>query len=227
MKSVLLSLLFCWLPLVSQAAQTSPGLFRKKSYPILSRSSRFERFVDKLFDDADTNHDGSVSYAETYALILKIYVHLNRQAPIPPPNRKKVLQLFWEADQVPNRKLSREEFHGLAKTVGRRALSRLLAHKLVTLLGAPLLAAYLVRLLSGKEWLPELASTIVPQRFHEKVLPVVTSKAFCRTVLIVALVATLGNIVMKTVNWILDLNLINEETDPKMKKFMKKQGLTL
>lgn len=190
---------------------TTTSLFQKKS--------RFDRFLEKLFDDSDTNKDGTVSFSETYELVLKMYVNINRQAPIPPPTRKKVLQLYLNADSSQNGRLDKEEFKGLAKTLGGRAASRLVAHKMVTLIGAPLLAEYLVRTLAGKDWLIRTAEFVIPNRFHEKALPVVCSKPFCRTVLMVLLVASLGNIVLSIVNWVMDMSLPEEDEDPRLAKY--------
>jgi hypothetical protein len=166
-----------------------------------------------LFEDADVNLDGSISFGEAYELVLKMYVFLNREAPLPPPTRGKFFQLYSDADKTRNDRLNQEEFKGLAHTLARRALWRLVAHKLVTLVGAPVLAEYLVRTLAGKEWLPHLAYAIVPDRFKERVIPIITSTSFGRTVLVVLLVATLGNTVMNSVNSILDMSLPNEERD--------------
>lgn len=46
---------------------------------ISRRSSRFEKFVDKLFDEADTNNDGTVELGEVYEMVLQMYIKLNRQ----------------------------------------------------------------------------------------------------------------------------------------------------
>jgi hypothetical protein len=232
MKS-LTFILFSWLTPFAVAALVQKAIvIAPTKTPSFSRSSngpRFDRFAQKIFDNADTNKDGSVSFSEVYELILQLYVNINRQAPIPPPSRGKVLQLYLDADKSHDNRLSREEFGGIARAVGRRALSRLIAHKLVTLIGAPLLAEYLVRTFAAKEWVQRMAEAIVPNRFNERILPVITSKAFGRTVLNVLLVATLGNIVLSTVNMIEcrwqrhsgNDSLPDEKTDRRLKKYMR------
>lgn len=179
------------------------------------------RLVDKIFDGADTNKDGTVNFYEVYELVLKFYISINQQAPIPPPSKKRVLQLFLNADTSHDNRLNREEFHGLANILARRAVTRVAAHKLLTLVGAPLLAEYLIRKFTGVSIMPKIAEALVPDRYEEKVMPVVTSPAFCRTLLIIVLVATLGNVVMNMVNKILDLRLGDEDKDERLKDIGK------
>lgn len=193
--------------------KTQPQAEVPVSVALGMQQSRYDRLINRIFDDADSNKDGTISFAECYELVLKLYININRQAPIAPPSRRVVHQLFIKEDISHDKRLQRDEFRNLARTLGSRAAARLAAHKAVTLIGAPLLAAYAVRKLAGQDFLPKLAAWIVPDRWEEKVLPVITSKNFCRTVLIVVFVSTLGNFVFKTINWILDKSLPNDELD--------------
>ncbi|KAL3899250.1 MAG: hypothetical protein SGARI_006501 [Bacillariaceae sp.] len=178
--------------------------------------SRIQRFVDKQFDNTDADHDGTISFQEAYEGVLKFYITLNRQAPIPPPSREKVLLLFKQADKTQNNKLDRVEYGKLLERTMRRAFIRLGVHKAVTILGAPLLAEFIVRKLAHrKEWLDRvLRKWIVPIKFQEKVIPVLVSSGFHRALWITILVATLGNFCLNIVNFVLDLSL----TDPDKKK---------
>ena len=176
------------------------------------RQSRFEPFLQNLYDESDSNQDGSISFDEGYELMLKIYIKINRQAPIPPITRAAAFKLYHRADKDGSNSISRDEFTRLANILFERALSRLVAHKAVTLFGAPVLAELLMRKLAGQEWLPQLAEMIVPVRFHEKVLPTITSATFGRMVLLVLLVSTLGNAVLSMVNWMWGMSLPSEET---------------
>ena len=211
-----------WLVLcLSSATSTVSGLPKRatKIKPVVVKQktafrpfqSRFDRVVQNIFDDADTNNDGSISFGECYELVLKLYIKINRQAPIPPPTRKTVLQLYQQNDTNRNKRLSRNEFTALAQVLVGRAATRLAAHKFVTLVCAPLLAELLVRQLTGRKWLPELAIWIVPDRYELKVLPIITSKAVMRTVIMIGLMRTLGNFIIGTVNWILDMYTLMEE----------------
>ena len=182
------------LPFKSKQSSVVPTL------PGSLKTSRFERFVSKIYEDADINRDGTISFTECYQLVLKLYIRLNREAPIPPPSREMVFRFYSDSDINHNRRISRDEFTRLARILGRRALVRLVAHKMMTLIGAPLLAELILRQLEGQQWLSRLAEAVVPEHF----LPTVTSKPFCRTFLIVILVATLGNRVIDIVNWALD-----------------------
>jgi hypothetical protein len=94
---------------------------------------------------------------------------------------------FSESDIDKDGRVSRTEFTQLVSVILRRATSRLVAHKLVTLIGAPLLAAKLVKVFKGQEdRLPNLVARIVPP----KLFPFVTN---VRTFLLVGLVASLGS----------------------------------
>ena len=202
---------------------TSTPIQEKKALSAVPTTRRFNRFLDKLFDEADINHDGTVSFSEAYEMVLKMYVNINRQAPIPAPTRRKIAQLYLSADSSKTNRLNREEFKGLAKILGRRALSRLVAHKLVTLLGAPLLATVLVKEFSTHSWPRKLAHAVVPDAMNDKLIPVLTSQTFGRTLIIVACVATLGNIVLGTVNWLLDMSLPGElDDDPRLMKIVSR-----
>jgi len=180
-----------------------------------------ERFLDKVFDQADTNKDGTVDIAETYEMVLQLYLKLNRQAPIPPPSRATVLQFFRESDVDGNRRISRDEFGRLARIIGRRAMFRLVAHKMVTLLGAPLLAEYTLRRLIGRPHLHAWAARVLPERY----LGTLTSVTLWRTVLIVLFVASMGNIVLGIVDFLLDVNVraARQITDQK-RRFWKRRA---
>ena len=174
---------------------------RNRNKPI--GTTRYDRFIQKIYDGADVNKDGSISLTEAYELALKLYIKVNREAPIDPPTRAQISRIFSVSDTNHNRRISRAEFTQLAELIGQRALVRITATKVIDLIAAPLLATLLVHKLSDIEWLPQLAERIVPERL----LPVVTSQQFCRTFLIVLLVSTLGKSTMKMVNRVLDSSL--------------------
>lgn len=174
-----------------------------------SRSNPYDRFIQKIYNNADTNHDGSIAFEEAYVMVLKLYIEINRQAPINPPSRSKVQRLFNLSDKNRNNRIQRDEFTQLANLLARRALARIVTCKMISLVGAPIVANYLVEVLSEQEWLPQLAESIVP----EPLLPTVTSPAFGRTVLIVIFLQTLGKTVMNTVNILLDWALPRETGD--------------
>eukprot|EP00980_Cylindrotheca_fusiformis_P001410 scaffold345_cov134-Cylindrotheca_fusiformis.AAC.21 len=199
----------------SWAARTAKGpvLSLTQSKPpsisgtIPTPKSRFDRYIEKVFANADTNQDGTVKFDEVYELVLKIYVKLNRQAPIPAPSREFVMKVYRKSDKNKDNSLTREEFKNLVKTISRNAFFRVASFKLVKLVGAPLLAEYLISTFSGKEWLPKLAAAIIPSRYHEKVLPIITSQSFCRAVLLVLLVMFLGHIVLDIVDIFIAMTL--------------------
>ena len=159
--------------------------------------------------------------AETYEMVLKLYLKLNRQAPIPPPSRATVLAFFRESDVDGNRRISRDEFGRLARIIGRRAIFRLVAHKMVTLIGAPLLAEYtLRRLLIGRPHLHAWAARVVPERY----LGTLTSVTLWRTVLIVLFVASMGNIALGIVDFLLDVNVRARQITDQKRRFWKRRA---
>ena len=202
MKRFLLLLLLAVATLPPSIALIKPQK-RQTTSPTPTATTRYERFIERIFENADSNHDGSISAEEVYDLVLRLYIYVNRQAPIDPPSRAAVHQLFQISDKNRNHRISRDEFTLLARLLGNRAFARIVTCKLITLLVAPFLATFLVQSLSDQAWLPDLAAAIFPS----KVLPVVTSVEFWRTVWIVVLVATLGKSVMHLVNAWLDLSL--------------------
>lgn len=178
----------------------------------ISKSS-FERYIDKIFEDADHNQDGTINFSEVYELVLKFYVNLNRQAPVPPPSRETVMRVYKKSDKNRDKSLTRDEFEILVKTVSKRAFLRVGSFKVVKMLGAPLLAEYLIRTFAGKKWVSKVATTLIPERYREKVLPIISSKAFCRGALLVLLVSFLGNFTLGAVDMILAMKLEADEKD--------------
>ena len=104
-------------------------------------------------------------------------------------------------------------------TKGKRAMLRLLANRILTLIGAPLLAEGIVRALSDKEWVINIAKFIIPNKYHDYLLPTITSKAFCRTILIILLVESLGDIILRIVDWAFDKKK-HENEHPRLKSFI-------
>ena len=190
----------------------SPSDGQLSSSPLLPPSntkcpSRWERYLQKLYDNSDVNHDGTISFDECYELVLRLYIKINQKAAIAPPTRPQIWNLYEMADVSHSGNVDREEFTWLATTLLRRALSRLVAHKILTLICAPLLAELLVQKLSGYQFFPQLVATMLPQRYHEKWLETLASKNVGRTILLVILISTLGNILLDAVNIMLDWNL--------------------
>lgn len=190
--------------LISVSAASIPlgagGASRKIIFTRRPYAPAFEKYAHKIYDNADSDHDGSVSLSECYELVLRMYIKINQKASIPPPSRENVLRIFKESDRNNNRRISREEFIDLAAILCRRATLAVMAHSLVTYLVAPMVAEYMVRTYAEKRWLVQLANNVVPSKW----LPMVSTRAFGRTILTAIFVSTLGNCVLDTFFWWLD-----------------------
>lgn len=200
-------------PITRQAAkQQDDGVSKRRCFLPLFQP-RLEKYVDKLFNEADTNHDDTINLTEAYEMVLRVYIKLNQKAPIPPPSRDKVYRIFRASDTNHDDQISRDEFTSLVRTLGRRAMFRLVAHKLVTLIGAPLLATELIQILRQQPFvrrrLPKYAAYLIPDHLEAELM----SASFARTALIIVFVATLGNITIGIVNFLLDLSIRDDNGD--------------
>ena len=167
------------------------GLLRRRLRPLLH----------KAFDAADSNQDGKVDANEIYALVLQVYVKLNRQAPVDPPTREQVMVLYKRADKDRSGKLSKEEFEGLVGDLTARAATRIGLYLALTYVLGPLLAAYIVGTLGGKAPLLALGKRIVPLQLQKLVL----TEAFFVSFLSVVFIASLSKVVIRFVDAVADL----------------------
>lgn len=163
-----------------------------------------DQFHQQLFEDADINGDGFVSIPEAYEFVLQMYISLNRHAPVMPPSRDKVAELFLDFDSNrQDRGLNQSEFIQLVQHFSQRAVSTVAASRWVTVVGAPLLTEGVLRVMM---LLHEKSSTMATMKMIQTILPqFVTSITFLRSILLVFFATTLADIVLATVNWILDL----------------------
>ena len=191
----------------------------RRSGLLIPRQTRYDRFLEKAFDQADTNEDGRMTLAETYEWVLRLYIQINRQAPIDPPTMTQVKILVKATDDNHDNYISQEEFRDLAEICARRAAVRVAANKFITLIVAPLLAEGLLGWFKRQAWLYE---TLVVPYAPERFIPVITNPVIGRTVLMVILVSTLGRTVMEFVNDLLGGNRIEAEEEQKAAASKKK-----
>ena len=137
-----------------------------------------EAAASRIFDEADVNDDGVVDAKEAYELVLKLYCWINRRAPLQPPTKDVMEQLFLQADVDSNGKLSREEFTGFCRELSGRAAVRIVGFNAIRFGVAPIIAAKL-----AADWL----------------LPGV-DPALEQTALTIIFIAFLGNIALATVD---------------------------
>jgi len=150
------------------------------------------RHIDKIFNEADSNNDGSVEIDEAYVLILKVFIYVNRQAPVQPPSLAKIKTFFATADTDQNGRLELEEFRRLVLFVYARNSTRILAYKVVKHVVAPLLA------------LQTFANLQIDSQI-------------CKTVLVVCYVSFLGNIALCIADFFID-KIPLSPTRPKKKE---------
>lgn len=162
------------------------------------RSRRFSRYISRLFhESADVNKDGTISFDECYQSLLIFYTYLNQLAPIPPPKRARVQELYASADWDARAGLQEAEFQLLAGTLASRATLRLGLYKAVTWVVAPLLSSFLLNQAEGTAWV-ESCYKAIQQR--EWIPSIVSTRSFWMTVVLVANVSNLGMLVL----WLLD-----------------------
>jgi hypothetical protein len=170
-----------------------------------NRPKSWDRQLTQVYHDADLNRDGSITFDECYERLLRFYIKLNQQAPIPPPDRADVLQLYKRADWNHNRRLNLEEFKQLAIVLIERAYLRLLVHKFVTILIGPFLATTLVYEVSTRAafqpFRTAVATFLNEQVFIPNALATTLQSAhFWKTVVLIFTVSHLGNMVLHVAN---------------------------
>jgi hypothetical protein len=179
---------------------------RRTLLGLLRPQRPLERFSQQLFDDADTNGDGWITVSEAYEFLLQMYIIMNRHAPLSPPTRAKVEQLFYEYDNNRlDRGLNRDEFTQLMQHFTQRAFSRMMAHRWVTLVGAPLCTEGVLRLFRPMLGRADPIRAIFKATLPTRMLPIITSITFLRSMLLIFFATTLADIVLAIVDWALDM----------------------
>jgi len=163
----------------------------------------------RVFNQVDVNKDGVVDRDEAYEMVLIMYVFINRRAPVKPPKRATVNKLFDEADADGSGVLSKDEFVTLASTLASRATLRVAAFKLISLVGAPLLASAIVKKIAGAEEFTAFWGSVIPGPLQGTLL----STQFYTLVLTLIFVASLGNFVLKGVDFALNLSPLGGERE--------------
>ena len=158
-----------------------------------------QKYMNKLFEEADTNQDGSISEDEAYDLVLRLYIKVNQRVSIAPPSRADINNLFQNSriDIDGNSRIQRDEFDRLVAALVSRISTRVAAHRFLTFVAAPTLAPTLVHFFpeSGKHF---LSQAIMDSQFLMQVLPdAVLHETFWSTALTVCMVSTLGNTVLE------------------------------
>lgn len=166
----------------------------------MTNNSLISKLTDLFFDKLDEDKDGALSFDEFYEIMLLISVKVNRQAPVPPPTKAIARVLFEKADADNSGKLTKDEIKTVAVLAMPRTAIRVGSHKIISFLGAPMLAMKTVESLKGNDWVLDLGKKWVPEKFHDMVL----TEDFWKLALTVSFVSVLGNLVIRTSTWIYD-----------------------
>ena len=187
------------------------GRSPQPSTPILEKLIQFPRggwvpgqninkYIDRLFDDVDENHDGGISVEELYERVLLLYVKINQQASVPPPTKATVMALFRNADADRSKRLDRDQFRTIMKVIYSRAATRMVLAKLSKVVVAPLLALNTVQLFSCSScWWEENIVSKVPEKWG-----FLLNANLWLSLLTVLFVITLTNAVVSAATVILD-----------------------
>lgn len=159
-------------------------------------------YVTKLFNEADSNHDGSISPEEVYDLVLQFYVKVNRQAPVPAPSRERVMILFKNADVSHSGRLDIHEFRRLVRTLYARVSSRIVAFKVVKMLCAPILAIRLVDILKGTPFVMSLFDRIVNESTPSWLASLLTKETVWSSVFTLLCVIGLGKTALRVIDYL-------------------------
>jgi len=171
-----------------------------------------QKYMNKLFEEADTNQDGSISEDEAYDLVLRLYIKVNQRVSIAPPSRADINNLFQNSriDLDGNSRIQRDEFDRLVAALVSRISTRVAAHRFLTFVAAPTLAPTLVHFFpeSGKDF---LSQATMDSQFLMQVLPdAVLHETFWSTALTVCMVSTLGNTVLEAAGDFFDNTLLGK-----------------
>ena len=193
-----------------QNASKNRKLLRNLNAMSMIHSMNFfsiDNYIDGVFDKADINRDGSISIDEVYELVLLIYIKLNRQAPISPPSRAKIIELFTKFDTKKDGRLNSDEFKQFALIGVSRASAKVLSHKLLTFMVAPMLAWKLVKVFPRKEQLGQISKVWLPEKYLNTVL----SESFWNMGLTILFVSTLGDFAIHISDYLFDSIAFNRK----------------
>jgi len=195
-------------PIVSQS-KSLEAIPADASSPISDKEqlSYYDRFIQKIFESSDLNHNGFLDRNEAYVMALRLYVLINRKAPIPPPSRIIVYQLFEWCDLNQDGQLTIVEFSELATLLTERAVTRVAAFQTIKWLGAPLITQLIIHYwkksrqgASSPSWLSATVTTLVP---NPKYAAMIKTETVARTVLLLMSVMCCGKLVLGLVDRVL------------------------
>ena len=165
------------------------------------RKSRYDRFLEKVFEQADTDKDGRLTINDTYEWVLRLYIQINRKAPCNPPTLGQVKRIVHLMDTDRDNSINHDEFRDLADLFFQRAGVRIAANRFIKIVVAPLLAESLLQWIKKQAWLYE---KIVVPYMPPSIIPIVTNVQLGRVVCMISLMISLGGFIMEVVDDVLD-----------------------
>lgn len=154
------------------------------------------RLSDRMYDETIAPGAAGAELAECYAMILRIYINLNRWASVDPPSRELIECTFADADVNQDGILERGEFRRLVKVVATRGVARVVAYYLVNAAVGPLLALLLAaRLTKMRAWAKATSSIV--QLLPAKLGSRAGSPALVQAFVTVVFAWTVGDVLLK------------------------------
>merc|ERR1712071_256560 len=138
--------------------------------------------------------------AEAYNLVLLVYIKVNQSAPISPPSREKVHEMFNRQDHDRKGQLGKADFKRLLLALLERTTARFVTYKFLAMIVSPILAWQVVRGLSGKVWLYSIGERLVPHRYAAMAL----KGYFWISVLTVVFMSTVGSFGLKMMDMFIE-----------------------
>ena len=190
------------------------GLGRVRAVVKVVAGAQYEKYIKKMFEQADVNNDGFISLEESNPVVLRLYIRVNRLGPVNPPTLSNIARTFAAADETGTGLLSPDEFSAFCASLLSRAALKVTVFNSVRFILAPVLASGLARELTTGALSRELLGSLY--KIDQQIFS--SNPELLTTITVVIFVAFLGNVAV----WSID---VVEALREKVKeRFMKGEG---